>query len=285
VQVAPRALYNPRMRRAAIYSVMIIAGALAAFYGWRTTREPERREITNPVLKVRRSLLAELQPIRLSNCELQRFGEANDGGYLLCGNLLAGVGAGYSYGISGYDGWGCEISRRLNVTVHEYDCFDLTVPACHGGNTVFHGECVADKPFTDKDRRVFDSPERQFRKNGDAAKHLVMKIDVEGAEWDTFIAAPDHVLEQIDQLAVEFHGSGEERFADAIRKLKRFFYVANLHFNNYSCDEKYAPFPAWAYEVLFVSKRLGKPDSSGVRADSSPLNTPNNPNVPDCQGR
>jgi hypothetical protein len=148
---------------------------------------------------------------------------------------------------------------------------------------VFHGECVAGAPSTDKDGRVFDTPEHQFAKNGDKAKHLVMKIDVEGAEWDTFLAAPDPVLDQIDQLAVEFHGSGEERFADALLKLKRFFYIANLHFNNYSCVDDLAPFPSWAYEVLFVNKRLGKPDTSGAPAVQSPLNAPNKPSVPDCQ--
>ena len=87
----------------------------------------------------------------------------------------------------------------------------------------------------------------------------------------------------IDQLAVEFHGSGEERFADALLKLKRFFYVANLHFNNYSCVNDLPPFPSWAYEVLFVSKRLGKPDTSGAPYVPSPLNAPNKPDVPDCQ--
>jgi hypothetical protein len=278
------------MRRALIFVAVIVLFAVAALYGWRATRGPARREIRNPVLKaqhrdeqLRRFLLSELQPIRLTNCDLQRFGEANDGGYLLCGNLLGRVGAGYSYGISGYDGWGCAISRRLTIPVHEYDCFDLTVPACRRGKTIFHGECVAGKPFTDNHGRVFDTPEHQFKKNGDAAKRIVMKIDVEGAEWETFIAAPDRVLDRIDQMAVEFHGSGEERFADAVLKLKRFFYVANLHFNNYNCDDKFAPFPTWAYEVLLVNKRLGKPDLSGAPVEQSPLNAPNNPKVPDCQ--
>lgn len=264
--------------------------AVVAVYGWRATHRPERREVTNPVLKaqhrveqLRVFLLNELQPVRLANCELQRFGEANDGGYLLCGNLLGSVQSGYSYGISGYDGWGCEISRTLKIKVHEYDCFDLTRPACEGGDTVFHAECVAGAPSTDKDGRAFDTPEHQFAKNGDSSKHVVMKIDVEGAEWDTFRAAPDQVLDQIDQLAVEFHGSGEERFADAILKLKRFFYIANLHFNNYSCVDDVAPFPSWAYEVLFVNKRLGKPDTSGAPFAPSPLNAPNKPDVPDCQ--
>ena len=58
----------------------------------------------------RRILFEMLQPVALTNCQLERFGEANDGGYLMCGNLLGGIQSGYSYGISGYDKWGCDIS-------------------------------------------------------------------------------------------------------------------------------------------------------------------------------
>lgn len=272
--------------------LIVAAASAAAIYGWRATHRDARREITNPHLKVerraeqlRRFLFNELQPVRLANCELQRFGEPNDGGYLLCGNLLRGVQAGYSYGISGYDGWGCDISRRLEVKVHQYDCFDLTRPVCEGGDTVFHGECVGAAASKDKDGRVFDSPEHQVAKNGDAGKHLVIKMDVEGAEWDTFLAMPDDVLDRIDQLAVEFHGSGEDRFADVVLRLKQRFYVANLHFNNYSCVDDAAPFPTWAYEVLLVNKRIGKLDTSGAPLRPSDLNAPNNPKVADCQSR
>src|SRR5438876_4320051 len=47
----------------------------------------------------REALFETLQPVALSNCRLERFGEAYDGGYLMCGNLLENVEAGYSYGI------------------------------------------------------------------------------------------------------------------------------------------------------------------------------------------
>src|SRR5262245_46309530 len=50
----------------------------------------------------RQTLLDLLQPVALDNCQLERFGEQNDGGYLMCANLLRNVQAGYSYGISGY---------------------------------------------------------------------------------------------------------------------------------------------------------------------------------------
>ncbi len=108
-------------------------------------------------------------------------------------------------------------------------------------------------------------------------------MDVEGAEWDTFLRAPDALLDRIDQLSVEFHGASDERFIAAVLKLKRFFYVANLHFNNYSCQDGLAPFPAWAYEVLFVSRRLGVPAAPGTAGDPHQLDAPNNPQLADCQ--
>src|SRR6185436_7159902 len=48
----------------------------------------------------RAELFKLLQPVAVTNCELERFGEPHDGGYLMCGNLLSAVQAGYSYGIS-----------------------------------------------------------------------------------------------------------------------------------------------------------------------------------------
>jgi hypothetical protein len=220
----------------------------------------------------------------LTNCELKRFGEVNDGGYVLCANLLDGVQSGYSYGISGYDGWGCQVSRQRKIKMHEYDCFNLNEPLCPGGAAIFHAECVAGKPSTDKAGRLFDTPEKQIAKNGDAGRRLIVKMDVEGAEWETFLDTPDAVFNQIDQLAVEFHGANRQRFLETITKLKRFFYIANLHFNNYSCSTDVAPFPAWAYEVLLVNKRLGIPAPAGSRPAPSLANAPNNPQLEDCQG-
>ena len=231
---------------------------------------------------VRRRLFAEIQPVNVTNCELKRFGEAHDGGYPLCANLLRHVGTGYSYGISGYDGWGCDVSRQLHVTVHQYDCFDVRQPSCPGGRTVFHAECVGMGQSV-QDGRPFDSIEHQFGRNGDAANAVVMKIDVEGAEWDAFLAAPDKVLQQIDQLDVEFHHVEDPKYVAALQRLKRFFYIAHVHFNNFSCDPGMRPFPAWAFEVLFVSKRIGMSDGTPAPAVPPGIDAANNELAPDCQ--
>jgi hypothetical protein len=234
--------------------------------------------------QARAALFAELQPVTLRNCELARFGEENDGGYLLCANLLKDVESAYSYGISGYDGWGCDVSTRLRVPVHQYDCFNTTQPSCPGGRPVFHAECVAGRRSRDEEGRLFDSLQSQFDRNGDAAKHLVVKMDVEGAEWESILETPDDVLARIDQLVFEFHGvSYTDRYLEVLGKLKRTFEIVHLHFNNYACVGAGAPFPAWAYEVTMVNKRLADVDRAGKVTLPNALDAPNLPGVPDCQ--
>lgn len=239
----------------------------------------------------RQALFDLLQPVALSNCQLERFGEAHDGGYLMCGNLLDDVRSAYSYGISGYDKWGCDVSTRFGLTVHQYDCFDTTRTSCPAGRTVFHEECVAETTSTSEKRR-FDTMTSQIAKNGDVAKRLVIKIDVEGAEWDSLLFAPDETLRQIDQLAIEFHWLYEkdfqwldehDKYLHVVQRLKQFFEVAHIHFNNASCVEDLQPFPSWAYEVLFVNKRLASVDPSRKVVWPHPLDAPNNPAYEDCQ--
>jgi hypothetical protein len=277
------------MNRRTLWIGGVLVVALAAGIGVMQFREdapsrPAARGAGARQERLRQALFALLQPVSLANCTLERFGEPHDGGYLLCANLLESVQAGYSYGISGYDQWGCDVSRKLSVRVHQYDCFDTRPTSCPGGDMVFHAECVG-SAMTDEEGRLFDTIASQIAKNGDRSRRLVVKMDVEGAEWDSFILAPDSVFEQVDQLVVEFHGVESDRFVAAVQRLTRFFHVARVHFNNYSCDPALTPFPASAYEVLFVSKRLGELAGSQSAGGPHPLDAPNNPGLPDCQVR
>ena len=49
---------------------------------------PERRAAR--AREVRVALLEELKPVTLKNCNLKRYGGPNDGGYLMCENLIRG---------------------------------------------------------------------------------------------------------------------------------------------------------------------------------------------------
>ena len=235
--------------------------------------------------ELRETILAELQPVALKNCTLKRFGSANDGGYLMCQNLIEPIDAAYSYGVGPNDDWGCDVSRRYHVPVHQYDCFDPARPTCSGGAFVFHNECVGDRTGYRKSH-LFDTLENQIRKNGDTSRHLIIKMDIEGGEWDSLFAAPDELLASIPQIAMEMHGFDNPKIVEVIRKLKRNFYLVNLHFNNWSCTSKASPLPAWAYQVLWVNKRIGIVDPTApVPAPMSPLNAPDSATWSDCQLR
>lgn len=229
------------------------------------------------------ALFDEIQPVKLSNCDFERIGDSNDGGYLACKNLVPRSQAVYSYGIAGTDEWGCTVSARLSLPVHEYDCFNPSRPACGPGATpMFHDECVGPKPLTEQGRR-FDTVENQIARNGDAGKRIIMKMDVEGAEWPSFLEMSDILLSQIDQLTVEFHDINDPKYLDVIRKLKRTFYVANLHYNNWECRDDAAPLPGRVFELLLVNKSLGVIEDGAKPIFPNPLDAPNRAGHPDCQ--
>jgi hypothetical protein len=272
-----------RRRSWVLYAAIIVAVVVVGLVVRNQVKVYRGRQLRDAVVFQRQMLFDMLQPVALSNCRLERFGEANDGGYLMCGNLLDAAESGYSYGISGYDKWGCDISTRLSIPLHQYDCFDTSEPSCPAGRTVFHAECVGPSTKTENGR-PFDTIANQLARNGDRGKRVVLKVDVEGAEWDSFLTAPDDVLQQIDQMAVEFHEVQNEKYLRVVHRLKEVFHVAHLHFNNHSCIGGLDPFPTWAYEVLFVNKRLSVVDPTrGSPAGLHPLDAPNNPAVADCQ--
>jgi hypothetical protein len=259
------------------FAVALVAGIAIAAVALNAAHEGAR-------MRARAGLFAEIQPVAISNCRLERVGSRNDGGYLACANLLDHAQVAYSYGIAGGDDWGCDISRRLRIAVHEYDCFDLRRPSCDGGTPVFHPECIGASAATERGR-PYDTFLAQFTRNGDLGKRLVVKSDVEGAEWAAFLASPDSVFAHIDQLIVEFHQVDDNPadYLRAMQRLKQFFVVAHVHYNNYSCRTDIPPFPAWAFEALLVSRRLVSSDGSPAPPAAPGLVSPNDPNARDCQ--
>merc|ERR1711879_783666 len=97
-----------------------------------------------------------------------------------------GIDGAYSYGIQGHDEWGEAVSREAGCTV-QYDCLNATrpscVPPCH---SMFHDECIAGSIGRPKHKPLKDHLET----NGHATAadgSLIMKIDIDGPEWDTIL--------------------------------------------------------------------------------------------------
>lgn len=68
---------------------------------------------------------------------------------------------------------------------------------------------------------------------------LLLQMDIEGAEYETLAAAPDHVLARFRILLIEFHkfhhvfrGDALELYENIFAKLMRHFVVVHIHPNN-----------------------------------------------------
>lgn len=265
------------MKNCIRFTMLILFSAAAFFLIYKL--------IANYIEKndVRIPLFSELRPVSLSNCTVKRFGTPNDGGYLMCENLFGEAQSVYSYGIEGRDEWGCDVSTKYHVPVHQYDCFDTRRPSCPEGQFFFNEECLGDV-YAKNENRVFDSLTNQIQKNSDSGKKLVVKMDVEGAEWDSLGSTSDEVLNNIEQLVIEFHGVDNPKYINVIKKLKSIFYVAHIHDNNFECILFSSPFMSGAYEVLFVNKRIGVLDETGSKPRlPHPLDALNNIDHEDCQ--
>jgi hypothetical protein len=77
-------------RRRSIAVLVLFAFFLGIATG-EVARRVRRAYLAGIPRKVRAELLAELKTVTLKNCTLQRYGSANDGGYLMCENLVPGV--------------------------------------------------------------------------------------------------------------------------------------------------------------------------------------------------
>jgi len=265
-------------------ALLLAGGAMAAWAHWRPQPHLPRAApvVTDDIRRIRAELAEELQPVSLSNCQWDRVGSPNDGGYAMCGNLLAGIETAYSYGIGGNDDWGCEISDKRKVPVHQYDCFHPASPPCSRGNLKLNVECLGPRTET-QDGRAFDTLASQIARNGDAARPKVVKIDIEGAEWQAILAAPDELFDTIVQMPMELHGTDTQEVLDGLRKLKKHFYLVSVHFNNWRCSTDYAPFPTFAYQVLLVNRKIGivgRPPA-GAPTLASVL-APDNTRAPEC---
>ena len=249
---------------------------------WRRALERPAPVLTEEIARRRAELAEELTPVTLGNCDWIRVGSANDGGYAMCGNLLDDIKTAYSYGIGGNDDWGCQVSVTHKVPVHQYDCFHPASAPCAGGEFHTNVECVGPKK-TIVEGRALDTLASQIERNGDTGKKMVLKMDIEGDEWQTILAAPDSLFDSIVEMPMELHGTDEPGVLEGIRKLKQHFYLVSVHFNNWECSDKWKPFPNFAYQVLFVNKNagiLGEPPPG--RATRESALAPDKPRAPEC---
>ena len=123
-------------------------------------------------------------------------------------------------------------------------------------------------------------------------KCLMLKMDVEGAEWAILAETDDKVLKQFCQVVLEFHGLVSTNFETnydvkikALSKLNTLFHVIHLHGNNYSGGYRAKDYLVPdVLEVSYIRKGPQiKIKQSQTISPIAGLDYPNNSNVDDIK--
>jgi len=193
-----------------------------------------------------------------------RIGGPGDGGYVLVDRLRPGQAV-MSFGVGPTIGFDLDLAARG----HPVLLFDHTIdhlPAEHAGFT-WYREGVSGE--SDPSRGLFTLADHMAKlpPGGEAP---ILKMDVEGAEWDVLTETPMGLLRRFEQIVIELHELPrlEERgFRSmawkALATLSSAFTLCHVHANNFGAIATVSGFPVpETLEVTYIRSDLVAPAPS-----------------------
>ncbi len=157
----------------------------------------DRHEIQELVLRI----LRKMPPYTAPDVKKIRIGGKGDGGYVMLDHF-EGVEAAYSFGIGGDVSWDKEIVRR-GIDVFQYD---HTIDFVPENDERFHWFKIG---IAGRKTDECDTLPNLIASNGHAqCKNLILKCDIEGAEWDMLNKVHPDDLAPFRQIVLEMHDWG-----------------------------------------------------------------------------
>lgn len=162
-----------------------------------------------------------------------RIGNDNDGGYVMWDDFDCGMTA-YSIGICDDISWDADINGLYGIQVDMYDHTIRHLPQYYAGCR-YH--CIG-IGAADNLGESIQTLETMLLSNGDLKRDdLILKMDVEGAEWDVINATNEDIFGCFRQIVMEFHGlldtGNMESILSAFLKLNKTHQVIWVHGNNF----------------------------------------------------
>jgi hypothetical protein len=199
-----------------------------------------------------------------------RIGHPFDGGYILLEDLCKGIEVVYSFGVDIDVSFDADFSNKYNPTwIRLYDHTINGLPVgdlhpdaepggrgCHVRNHVF-----CKKGIGGSKTEQLDLLENYIIENGDKGRRMILKMDVEGAEWESFDASSSNTLRLFEQITLELHRMHDEDLHAIqyriLEKLTHSFYIYHAHLNNSKKPQMVnGLLMPWLLEVSFVRKDL-----------------------------
>ena len=199
-------------------------------------------------------LIGHLQPMTVSS-PLLRLGPIGDGGYLVPDDLV-GVEACFSPGVAQVSGFELDCAQRgIKVFMA-----DRSVDRPAASHEMFHFQkryvgAVSNDDFMTVDEWVSHAPL-------EATSDLMLQIDIEGFEYQTFLAMSDHLMRRFRIIVGEFHQLNQlwnepyfTLVSAAFEKILQTHTCVHIHPNN-----QFAVFDRWGLaipplaEITFLRK-------------------------------
>lgn len=163
----------------------------------------------------------------VENLGLIRVGSDSDGGYIMA-DCLSESNIAYSLGIGGDVAWDTEMAKK-GFDVYMYD---HTIDALPSENEKFH---FRKNGIGGRNTEKILTLAEIIRRNGhENRRDLVLKMDIEGSEYDAINNADPEVLKQFSQIVIEWHNlldPVDNGITAAIKKLNGLFQCVHLHGN------------------------------------------------------
>ncbi len=196
-----------------------------------------------------RATLRLLTPQRAIGFCKVRFGSSADGGYVLLDDIFGITGA-ISLGIGSNNDWDVALAKR-GVPV---DQFDGSIDAPPNEHRLLRFErLMVDGPMLNHIAARYPESDRP---------DLILKVDIEGAEWALFDTLDPQILRRFSQIICEFHELRDLGKKDFRMRATRVFAkfaathaVIHVHGNNHSqyVSVGNVPIPN-AMEISFASR-------------------------------
>lgn len=168
---------------------------------------------------------------------MERYGnELGDGGYVLINDLEdRDRRIAYSFGISDDVTWDKEMAN------HGYDIYmyDHTISDLPESCSKFHfNKKGLTGTINNEDDGLEDLASILLENGHQKYNHMILKMDIEGSEYEFLESVDRTVLQQFDQIAIEFHYLLEEKcrgkVLSALRKITSTHIPVHIHLNNYN---------------------------------------------------
>lgn len=163
-------------------------------------------------------------PIKCEH-EFIRLGSQNDGGYVILDDSF-GSSVVLGYGVSNDCSFENNITERFGIRGYIFDHTIDEPPKNMSDKITFIKEGISDND----DEKDLKSLEYHIRKYVKDSESIILKMDVEGAEWKSLKNAD---LSRVSQLIIEFHSMHTADW-NLIKRLNQQFYLVNIHGNNHS---------------------------------------------------